>query len=295
MTSQNNQIEHRLDSRGLSKEEIKLKIREKIREIRSYTPKVGVFGNSGVGKSSLCNALFGRDVAAISDVEACTREPQEILIGNNESGGGLILVDLPGIGEDPARHEEYMALYESLAPNLDLIIWAIKADDRTYASGLEAYQRIVKPGKNVPSIVFVITQVDKINPSREWDRENRKPGETQRQNITANINDISARFKVHAGLIVAVAAEEQYNLQDIVDKIVEVLPKQKKFSVAREAKEENVSEATRVAAEKGVWESVKEFAGDAWDSVKEFARDVVVETAVKTVKGIKDAIFSWLR
>lgn len=39
MTSQNNQIEHRLDSRGLSKEEIKLKIREKVREIRNYTPK----------------------------------------------------------------------------------------------------------------------------------------------------------------------------------------------------------------------------------------------------------------
>ena len=67
----------------------------------SYTPKVGVFGNSGVGKSSLCNAIFGKEVAKISDVEACTRKPQEILIGSENSG--IVLVDVPGIGEPFTR------------------------------------------------------------------------------------------------------------------------------------------------------------------------------------------------
>jgi predicted GTPase len=32
-------------------------ILDKIEQTRNYTPKVGIFGNSGVGKSSLCNAL----------------------------------------------------------------------------------------------------------------------------------------------------------------------------------------------------------------------------------------------
>jgi predicted GTPase len=36
-------------------------ITTKINQIRNYTPKIAVFGNSGVGKSSLCNALFGKE------------------------------------------------------------------------------------------------------------------------------------------------------------------------------------------------------------------------------------------
>lgn len=97
-------------------------ILKEIRKIRSYTPKVGILGNSGVGKSSLCNALFGQEIAKISDVQACTRKPQEILIGSANGKGGIILVDVPGIGEDPERQKEYTELYKSLAPKLDLIL-----------------------------------------------------------------------------------------------------------------------------------------------------------------------------
>jgi predicted GTPase len=114
----------------------------KVNKLRNYTPKVGVFGNSGVGKSSLCNALFGKEVAKIADVEACTREPQEIFIGSKDGKGGIMLVDVPGVGEDPERHKEYIALYKSLAPNLDLVLWAIKSDDRNYASAIEAYSAV---------------------------------------------------------------------------------------------------------------------------------------------------------
>lgn len=88
----------------LTQEQLVQEISKRITRIRSYTPKVGVFGNSGVGKSSLCNALFGKEVAKISDVEACTRKPQEILLGSES--GGITLIDVPGIGEDPAHQKE---------------------------------------------------------------------------------------------------------------------------------------------------------------------------------------------
>ncbi|MDD9232520.1 50S ribosome-binding GTPase [Aeromonas hydrophila] len=73
--------------REINQEQLMKDISDRIKKIRTYTPKVGVFGNSGVGKSSLCNALFGKDIAKISDVEACTRKPQEILIGGTAEFG----------------------------------------------------------------------------------------------------------------------------------------------------------------------------------------------------------------
>jgi len=69
----------------------------KAREIIIYKPRVGVLGKCGVGKSSLTNVLFGRDVAPVSDVEACTRKPEEYILSFGEPSG-LILVDVPGSG-----------------------------------------------------------------------------------------------------------------------------------------------------------------------------------------------------
>ncbi|QDX22493.1 GTP-binding protein [Pandoraea pnomenusa] len=275
-------------------------ISEKISKIRSYTPKVGVFGNSGVGKSSLCNALFGKDIAKIADVEACTRKPQEILIGSNNGQGGITLIDVPGIGEDPARQKEYTALYKSLAPELDLVLWAIKADDRNYASGLDAYAEIFGSEKSLP-VIFVITQTDKTNYAGHWDYKEYKPGGSQTNNITAKEHDVSKRFDVSTKNIISIAVEaiderltgKSYNLQNLVDLVVEVLPNEKKFSFTREAKEENVSTEARKAAEKGIWDSVKDFAGEAWDTVKDKVVDALIASAPKIISAAKEWIKSW--
>ncbi|MCO1669982.1 GTP-binding protein [Pseudomonas aeruginosa] len=258
-------------------------ILEKIEHTRNYTPKVGIFGNSGVGKSSLCNALFGKNIAKISDVEACTREPQSIFIGTGKTG--IELIDLPGIGEDPDRQKEYVALYESLAPELDLVLWTIKADDRNYASGLDAYQQIFGKREGLP-VVFVITQVDKTNPNREWDWDSFTPSEKQVANLAIKERDVSRRFDISAKNIISVAVgeenpNEKYNVVELVDLIVEVLPNEKKFSFAREAKKDNVSSESRQKAEKGVWDSIKDFAGEAWDSVKDKVVDKLIESAPK--------------
>ena len=42
-----------------NQEELLEKIKKEITKIRTYVPKVAIFGDTGVGKSSLCNALFG--------------------------------------------------------------------------------------------------------------------------------------------------------------------------------------------------------------------------------------------
>lgn len=278
----------------MAEQELCNRVLAELKRIREYTPKVGIFGDTGVGKSSLCNALFGKEIAKISDVEACTREPQEILLGEKDKGG-IVLVDVPGVGEDPKRHDEYIALYKSLVPKLDLVLWAIKADDRKYLSSISVYNEVLLPNLDRCPVVFVVTQADKTEPYREWDLQNKKPSPRQEANLLTKINDISSRFNVSTNKIIAVSSSDGYNLVKLVNKVVEVLPNEKKYSFTREAKEENVSEDAARSAEKGVFDHIKEIAGKAWEGVKNVVTPLLVESATKAVKFAAEKIGSWLR
>ena len=280
-------------SPSLERQKILNKIKEELKRVRNYTPKVGIFGDTGVGKSSLCNALFGKDIAKISNVEACTRKPQEILIGDSD-GKGIILVDVPGVGEDRQRNNEYFKLYKSLSKELDLIIWAIKADDRKYMTAIDAYQEILLPNlKNCP-VIFVITQVDKIEPYREWNRKENLPSPKQLENIVRKTDDIASRFSVDKNTIIPISANDSYNLVKLVNKIVEVLPNEKKYSFTRETKKEIVSDEASENAEKGIWTHVKEMAGTAWDYIKDEVLDEAVKIILKVVPKPVVVVLKWL-
>ena len=224
--------------------ELKTKIASKLEEMRSYTPKVGVFGKTGVGKSSLCNALFGSDVCPISDVDACTREPQKVLL--ELGGAGIQLVDVPGVGESGERDKEYDALYQKLLPELDLIFWVFKSDDRANASDEGFYKRIIRRyvEKGKPFIA-VINQVDKIEPSREWDWDERKPGAKQLSNIEKKRQSIAGLFDIPMNKVIAVSANERYGLVELVDSVVHELPNEQKMLVLEKIK---AAEEAEIAA-----------------------------------------------
>lgn len=230
-------------------QEFKEKIEGKLREMRSYVPKVGVFGKTGVGKSSLCNALFGRDICAISDVEACTRDPQKVILsfGND---GGLELIDVPGVGESSERDKEYDELYQNLLPELDLIFWVFKGDDRAAASDEKFYKRLIRryidAGK---PFIAVINQVDKIEPFREWDLKERKPGAKQATNIEAKRHNIAGLFDLPLSQVLAISANERYGLVELVDAIVHALPNDKKSVVLEKIKAAEEAEIAAKQAE----------------------------------------------
>lgn len=171
MKNVNDEFFKKLEDEGVKvTEEQKKQINDRLSNILNYEPRIGIFGKTGVGKSSLCNALFGTDICQISDVEACTRNTQEVIL--NMGNKGIKLIDVPGVGESTDRDEEYGKLYSELLPELDLVLWLIKSDDRALASDENFYKNIVKPhiveGK---PFFFVLNQVDKIEPFREWDEE----------------------------------------------------------------------------------------------------------------------------
>lgn len=225
------------------------RINAKVTDILTYTPRIGVFGKTGVGKSSLCNALFGKEICKVSDVEACTREPQDVLLELGK-GKGITLLDVPGVGENQERDLEYSELYQSLIPELDVILWVLKGDDRAFSVDIDFYLNVVKPHiKDGKPFVFVLNQIDKIEPFREWDVENRTPSQKQSENIEIKISSVASEFSVKRSSVVPVSAEEKFGLVKLIDEIIFSLPDEKKLSLAKEVPEENLSSEAKREAE----------------------------------------------
>lgn len=73
--------------------------------------------------------------------------------------------------------------------------------------------------------------------------------------------------------------------------VVDVLPKEKKYAVLREATEEVKTEQAEEAAERGIWESIKEFASELGEAALEIAKTVVYESSPKLLKRLWDWLF----
>jgi small GTP-binding protein len=269
-------VDEIFDRLGVPPEKRKI-ITEKLNEKLSYKPKIGVFGKTGVGKSSLCNALFGQDLCKISDIKSCTRNPQEVII--NMGGKGITLLDVPGVGENQERDEEYGKLYNSLLPTLDLALWVLKGDDRAFSSDEHFYKNIVKPhideGK---PFFFVLNQVDKIEPFREWNEAERRPGVTQLSNIDKKVEAVSRAFDCPKGWVIPVSANEKYQLDVLVDTFIFALPREQKITVGRNVKKENISVKTKEVIEKSWIEEIAETVSDFVTEIKE------------TVDGLKEQL-----
>lgn len=272
-------------------------INTRLQSILNYEPSIGIFGKTGVGKSSLCNSLFGENICPISDVEACTRNTQEVLLKMGGEGKRIKLIDVPGVGESSLRDEEYATLYSKLLPELDLVLWLIKSDDRALASDENFYKNIVKPHiQEGKPFFFVLNQVDKIEPFREWNEKKHEPGLKQFQNIHKKIDDISSFFDIATSKIIPVSANEKYNLTKLVDEFVRSLPAEKKVTVFRAVNEEFQSKSTGEHVKKSFMEVV----GDVICKTIETVGDVVVSVVEKVgdmiehgIETFIDKLFNW--
>lgn len=237
------------------------KIKCFISETFNYEPKIGVLGKTGVGKSSLCNALFGKDVAPVSHVESCTRKAQEYLV--RLGSGNIKLVDLPGVGESRERDVEYKDLYSKQLPELDVVLWVLKADDRAFTSDEEFYHNVIKPHlEQGKPFIIVLNQVDKVDPSDEWDRENNVPGCKQQQHIDQKIQFVARIFEIDSKAVIPVCANKSYNLITLVETITYAISKEKKVTFVNSVKEENRSEKAKEEAKRGFFEALGEKIGE---------------------------------
>ncbi|GKV80670.1 50S ribosome-binding GTPase [Pectobacterium versatile] len=228
---------------------------QELTRLVTYEPVIGIMGKTGVGKSSLCNALFRSEVCAVNAVAACTREPQRIRLRFGRHY--LTLVDLPGVGESQQRDEEYRALYQSLLPELDMVLWVLKADDRAYSAEEQFYRDVfgsVNGGH--PPILWLLNQVDKIEPSEEWHWASAQPSSRQREHMAQKQAVIGQQLGIVAENILPLSVKGRYQLGKMVEAMITLLPKQARSPVIPHLRAEHQTDSAVQQARAGFSDTV---------------------------------------
>jgi len=131
-------------------------------------PRFVLVGRTGVGKSSLINAMSGRYLAEVSDVEIGTKEARRFTY---ESDGQVYfeVIDTRGIGESESftksAEAELTAVIKEFRP--DAILFLQKATERAHIDvDVDSAKKIMlNVGYDLP-MVGILTHVDELNPSR---------------------------------------------------------------------------------------------------------------------------------
>ena len=159
-------LESTLDGLNLSPEESGAlagevaQLRGLFRKLEANTIEIAAFGMVSRGKSSVLNALMGRDVFQVGATHGTTvsRVEEEWHRGPDDrpglDGAKLILVDTPGIDEVGGEGRETLAI--DAARRADIILFIVSGDlQRRELEALSALRDVQKP------IILVFNQIDR--------------------------------------------------------------------------------------------------------------------------------------
>jgi predicted GTPase/uncharacterized protein (DUF697 family) len=180
------------------------KVINELRDLRALlvgrrAPRVAVLGRRGSGKSSLANALLGRELLPVGAVEDTTVAPAWVDLA--VQGRQVRWLDTPGLraGGRPERRLEVERALRAERP--DVMLWLFKASqvdagvDEDLAE-LVALRTAVTGAGGVVPVVVVITKVDELPPTErrappyEGDPEKRAAIERARETLRGHIQRV---------------------------------------------------------------------------------------------------------
>lgn len=222
---------------------------------RNIAPRIILAGKTGVGKSSIINALLGEEVCEIGVIPT-TKDEQEITWATPQ--GEMLIVDFPGFGEAEKAAETYDQNIQDIAASKGhLLLLVIKADDRALEEESLFLEKWQKANIDQIPTLIVVNQIDKMKPTRDWEPQTLNldlPSTEKETNITTYLRYVSSLTNFsHLPLIPLSAGEfsedeaNQYGVSQLIEAIFEALPESARTDFARLAKEKEIREKQAVA------------------------------------------------
>ncbi len=216
---------------GISRDQMRL-LKIEAEKAASMPPRIALIGETGVGKSSTINALFnaGRPV---SHTQACTQEADE----NRYTGskGEVVVVDMPGIGEDIEADKIHLDTYRRVLPTVDVVLWVLKADNRAMTNIQQvlkvlADEKILEP----MHLVIGLNQVDLVQPG-EWNATINMPSLEQEASILGRTRDIEQKLRracaLPADRVVSYSATKAYATEQLLQAMIDACDRKRQWAL----------------------------------------------------------------
>lgn len=188
------------------------------------TPRVMLLGRTGIGKSSLVNAICEGYVAKVNDYRSCTTEINTHIYKDNDGRPLVEVLDSRGFSENRAlkessAEEELIQSIIDFFPDVILFVLGCDRRDDSISEDLDFLEKARKVYKesflqDVP-IIAVINRADTVVPKTELNPENYS--EKKSVGINKIVSEYRTAFKnkkVRFNDVIAVSSLIEWKLDD---------------------------------------------------------------------------------
>lgn len=197
--------------------------------------RVAVIGQSGVGKSTTLNSVFGLSNYTSNLAEGTTEIVEKVF--PMRDGFNLSIYDMPGLNNDVDKDIEYEKLYGQILPGCDVIVYIINAHSRDFGEDCRILKEVVLPicndNKVRENLILAVNKIDTIgenidpnDPELQWDAFENRPTEKLKVAIKKKLSNIVEKLideellgsaeSLEQHQVVFYSAVYNYNIQDFI-------------------------------------------------------------------------------
>lgn len=221
-----------------------------------YPLDVLVVGGTGGGKSSTINALFKSDVVKVGR----TCEPETTTISSVELDERLRFWDSPGLGDSIEKDKKYskdlidcLHRYYYMDDNnyglIDIVLVILDGSGRDMGTVYNLLNEVIVPNFQTERVLVAINQADIAMKGYHWNESLNCPDNVLLQFLEEKADSVQKRITEATGINalkpVYYSAEKGYNIEKLLDMVIDNMPREKRSLVLKTQKVRGVPGVSR--------------------------------------------------